>query len=285
MLDRRPPEAAGRRPREGRGRARSAREPHPAGPQAGRSPGALRAGQDRRRHLPGGPVRGRARTASWPRSSPGVVAASLERRELSPAVDRGRPGRRGARADRDRPRPHREGLHPLPGAPGAPRARPASATSRAPPSCWAASDGADAVAWSKAALADALVRGGRPGPRRRRRTSPGPSRSASSRPARPARDPAPLVSALARAELHARGRESRLGADTRVGVARERPAPPGSPAARRGAAPRIPRPSAGSLGEAVLAQYVLDEVIPAPTAEAHRLGDLHLYDLGRAAAP
>ncbi len=34
------------------------------------------------------------------------------------------------------------------------------------------------------------------------------------------------------------------------------------------------------LGESVVAQHVLDRVLPPAVAEAHRLGDIHVYDLG-----
>jgi len=41
-----------------------------------------------------------------------------------------------------------------------------------------------------------------------------------------------------------------------------------------------PAALAEGLGERVVAQYVLDTLLPPPVAESHRIGDLHVYDLG-----
>ena len=137
--------------------------------------------------------------------------------------------------------------------------------------------GDDASAWSKAALADALVEAdGLP-----RQEAEEVARAVEERvfASGAPRVSQALVGALARAELHARGRDSRLDADPRVGVTRADLAAwlTSGPEGRRA---ENPEAFSRHLGEAVLGQYLLDEVIPAPTAEAHRLGDLHLYDLG-----
>jgi ribonucleoside-triphosphate reductase len=88
-----------------------------------------------------------------------------------------------------------------------------------------------------------------------------------------------LVRALVDAELFARGHARPLERQRIVGL-------PKHDLARRlaeGLADRRgsdPAAFAEALGEEVLAPYVLEEVVPAAAAEAHRVGDLHLYDLG-----
>lgn len=88
-----------------------------------------------------------------------------------------------------------------------------------------------------------------------------------------------VVTILVRAELYDRGRDSRLGREPRLGV---QPQDVAAWLARGSASRRAADPEAFSrfLGEEVFAQYTLQEVVPVPVAEAHRLGDLHLYDLG-----
>ena len=88
-----------------------------------------------------------------------------------------------------------------------------------------------------------------------------------------------VLRTLARAELFERGVLSRLRAPESL------QAPPGAAAeALRGVFPdlraRDPAVLSDGLGEAVLAQHLLRGVLPSAVSEAHRLGDLHLYDLG-----
>lgn len=88
-----------------------------------------------------------------------------------------------------------------------------------------------------------------------------------------------LVRALVDAELFDRGHVALRDRQRVVGL-------PKSDLGRRlaeGAADRRaadPAALAESVGEVVLRQHVLEEEIPAEAAEAHRLGDLHLADLG-----
>lgn len=88
-----------------------------------------------------------------------------------------------------------------------------------------------------------------------------------------------LVAALVRAEMFSRGRDSTVGRVDRVAVPRVlvREALDAALAGRR---PGSPAEVAQGLGEALLAEHLLSEVLPRPAAEAHRVGDLHLYDLG-----
>ena len=88
-----------------------------------------------------------------------------------------------------------------------------------------------------------------------------------------------VVTTLARAALFQRGVLSRLASpdDVRapLGVADE--ALQGALADLRA---RDPATVAAGLGESVLAQHLLRHVLPLPVSDAHRLGDLHVYDLG-----
>ncbi|MFM8979904.1 MAG: anaerobic ribonucleoside-triphosphate reductase [Planctomycetia bacterium] len=89
-----------------------------------------------------------------------------------------------------------------------------------------------------------------------------------------------LVAALVRAEMFARGHDSRVGRVERVEVERQHVRAAlgtGQPGVRAAS----PGEAAQALGERVMAEHLLSEVLPAPVAEAHRLGDLHLYDLGQ----
>jgi chromosome segregation protein len=88
-----------------------------------------------------------------------------------------------------------------------------------------------------------------------------------------------LVAALVRAEMFARGYDSKVGRTDRVGVERSR--------VREALSTFVGERLAGSpaeatqaLGELVVAEHLLSDAIPAAAAEAHRCGDLHLYDLG-----
>lgn len=90
---------------------------------------------------------------------------------------------------------------------------------------------------------------------------------------------ADLLAALVRAEMFARGRDARLGRVELVGVPRAR--------VREALAAGLVERRAGTpaevtqvLGEAVVAEHLLDEALPRAAAEAHRRGELHLYDLG-----
>ena len=90
---------------------------------------------------------------------------------------------------------------------------------------------------------------------------------------------ADTVASLVHVEMFERGRESRFARDTTAGI------DVGAIAAWLGHGPlgfRTPDPAAfaRALGEEVLAQYVFREILPAAVAEAHRMGDLHLYDPG-----
>jgi len=138
-------------------------------------------------------------------------------------------------------------------------------------------DDADARAWSKASLVEALVEVDG----LERGEAEDVARAVEERVFESAlpRVSGSLVIALARSELLARGRESRLGTDACVGVPREDVAAwlAGGETRRR---VEDPAAFARLLGERALAVYALDEVLPAPAAEAHRLGGLHLYDLG-----
>jgi ribonucleoside-triphosphate reductase len=88
-----------------------------------------------------------------------------------------------------------------------------------------------------------------------------------------------LLGALVRAEMFTRGRDAKTGRVATAAVPRERvrAALEGALPGRRAASPAE---AAAALGEALLAEHVLTEILPGPVAEAHRLGDLHLYDLG-----
>jgi hypothetical protein len=88
-----------------------------------------------------------------------------------------------------------------------------------------------------------------------------------------------LVGALVRAEMFDRGRDARTGRRDQASLPREhvRAALSASLLTRRTGSPRE---AVEALGEALLGQHLLDEVLPPQAAEAHRLGDLHLYDLG-----
>ena len=137
--------------------------------------------------------------------------------------------------------------------------------------------GQEATPFSKAALAEALVHDdgltqpeaeevaraveGRLLASRLRRVGPG------------------LVAALVRAEMFARGRDSRLGRVDRVEVERShvRAALSALTGERRAGSPVE---AAQALGERVVSEHLLSEVLPPAAAEAHRVGDLHLYDLG-----
>jgi ribonucleoside-triphosphate reductase len=137
--------------------------------------------------------------------------------------------------------------------------------------------GQSATPFSKAGLAEALVREdgltqaeaeevaraveGRLLAARLRRVGPG------------------LVAALVRAEMFSRGRDSRLGRVDRVEVERShvRAALSALTGERRAGSPAE---AAQALGERLVSEHLLSEVLPPAAAEAHRVGDLHLYDLG-----
>lgn len=88
-----------------------------------------------------------------------------------------------------------------------------------------------------------------------------------------------LVAALVRVEMLARGHDSRVGRREHVEVDRRHVREalgPGVAGRRAGS----PGEVAQALGEQVVSEHLLGEVLPGPVAEAHRLGDLHLYDLG-----
>ncbi len=90
---------------------------------------------------------------------------------------------------------------------------------------------------------------------------------------------ADTVASLVHVEMFERGRESRFAREAIAGVGLDAVAawlthgPMGF---------RTPDPAAfaRALGEEVLAQYVFRESLPRVVAEAHRMGDLHLYDPG-----
>jgi hypothetical protein len=92
-----------------------------------------------------------------------------------------------------------------------------------------------------------------------------------------------LVGALARCELFRRGRESRLDRDPDAAALRARAAAWLS-RGRPGRRLQDPADLARALGEEVLAEHVLAAVVPRAAAEAHRQGDLHLYDAGHPVA-
>jgi ribonucleoside-triphosphate reductase len=88
-----------------------------------------------------------------------------------------------------------------------------------------------------------------------------------------------LVRALVDAELFDRGHVALRDRQRVVGLPKsDLGRRLGAVAADRRAAD--PAALAESVGELVLRQHVLEEEIPAEAAEAHRLGDLHLADLG-----
>ncbi len=88
-----------------------------------------------------------------------------------------------------------------------------------------------------------------------------------------------LIVALVHSEMFDRGRTSRLGSRASAAVAfdRVRAALQRGPECARATDPGA---LAHALGEEVLEAWMLEEVLPGPAAEAHRLGDLHAYDLG-----
>jgi len=88
-----------------------------------------------------------------------------------------------------------------------------------------------------------------------------------------------LVAALVRAEMFARGHDSKVGRTDRVGVERDRvrEALAASSGERRAGSPAE---ATQALGELVVAEHLLSDAVPTAAAEAHRCGDLHLYDLG-----
>jgi hypothetical protein len=88
-----------------------------------------------------------------------------------------------------------------------------------------------------------------------------------------------LVAALVRSELFDRGRESSFGLPARVGVspARVRRWLEGRPTPAR---LKDPASFAEAVGEDVVAEHVLAEVVPSHVAEAHRRGELDLHDPG-----
>lgn len=88
-----------------------------------------------------------------------------------------------------------------------------------------------------------------------------------------------LVAALVRAEMFTRGHDSRVGRVERVEVDR-RHVREALAAGQAGLRAASPGEAAQALGERLVAEHLLSEVLPAPVAEAHRVGDLHLYDLG-----
>jgi ribonucleoside-triphosphate reductase len=88
-----------------------------------------------------------------------------------------------------------------------------------------------------------------------------------------------LVRALVDAELLARGQVRPRERQRVVGLPKhdlERRLEEGTP----DRVPRDPQALAEALGEEVLRPWVLEEALPAPVAEAHRLGEIHLDDLG-----
>ena len=137
--------------------------------------------------------------------------------------------------------------------------------------------GQEAGPFSKAAVVEALVtqdRLSRPEAEEVARTVEGRLLASRLR-----RVGAGLVAALVRAEMFARGHDSKVGRTDRVGVERER--------VREALATPLSERRAGSpaeatlaLGELVVAEHLLSDAVPPAAAEAHRCGDLHLYDLG-----
>ncbi len=94
-----------------------------------------------------------------------------------------------------------------------------------------------------------------------------------------ARIPSSVLRALVDSELFARGRVATSSPARVVGV------PKDDLAARIAAVPRggskaDSQAFLSSVGEDVVQAYVLEEVLPPAAAEAHRVGDVHLYDLG-----
>ena len=88
-----------------------------------------------------------------------------------------------------------------------------------------------------------------------------------------------MLDTLIRAELFDRGwtaRAARPRADSVAAADVEAVLTAGT-GDRRSVNPAV---LAEGLGEALIAQHVLDRHLPPAVAEAHRLGDLHVYDLG-----
>src|SRR4029079_10848939 len=85
-----------------------------------------------------------------------------------------------------------------------------------------------------------------------------------------------LVRSLVDAELFTRGHGVPFERQRVVGVPKRDLARriEEGPSDRR---PRDPAAFAEAIGEEVLAPYVLEEVVPFAAAEAHRLGEVHLY--------
>ncbi len=137
-------------------------------------------------------------------------------------------------------------------------------------------DGA-ARRWSKGALAQALIEADGLEPSE----AEGVARAVEERVLAcglPRVTPAQVIG-LVHAELLARGRSSRLEWSDAQGPTRRelRLLLCDGPTDRRALDPTS---LCAAAGEAVLARHVLDQVLPPPVAEAHRLGDLHVYDLG-----
>ena len=88
-----------------------------------------------------------------------------------------------------------------------------------------------------------------------------------------------LVRALVDSELFGRGHVTNLSRQRIVGLPKHDlgrlllEAPPGARASN-------PEELAMGVGEDLLRQYALEEIVPAAVGDAHRVGDLHLYDLG-----
>lgn len=98
------------------------------------------------------------------------------------------------------------------------------------------------------------------------------------------RIPSSLVRALVDAELFARGHVNTIERQRVVGVPKHDLS---ARLAEAGPARRRLDPAAllEAVGEDVVRPYVLEEVVPAAAAEAHRVGEIHLYDLGYPFAP
>jgi ribonucleoside-triphosphate reductase len=140
------------------------------------------------------------------------------------------------------------------------------------------SDASDAVArWSKARIASALVAEARLDPAEADEVA----RAVEGRvlASGVSRVPSSLVRALVDAELFARGRVATRERQRLVGLPKhdllarlEGPGPGGPPA--------DPQALAEAVGEEVLRQVALEDLLPREAAAAHRAGEIHVHDLG-----